>query len=130
MLTTCVSLTLVSLVTTGTELAYLSTDDEVKKMAAGQAYKLFDNMKGAFSEEYTFGQKADAVGDYARALIIDPVNLVSLGFGKLITGGATKVAAQLAKETVKKLVKDSAINQGLGKKAAKGVLTKDYASRS
>jgi len=111
-------------ITTGTELAYLSTDDETKKMAAGQAYKLFDNMKGAFSEEYTFGQKADAVGDYARALIIDPVNLVSLGFGKLITGGATKVAAQLAKETVKKLVKDSAIKKGLGKKATEGVLTK------
>ena len=27
-------------VTTGTELAYLSTDDETKKIAAGQAYKL------------------------------------------------------------------------------------------
>jgi len=106
-------------ITTGTELAYLSTDDEVKKMAAGQAYKLFDNMKGAFSEEYTFGQKADAVGDYARALIVDPVNLVSLGFGKLITGGATKVAAQLAKETVKKLVSES-----VSKKATKGVITK------
>ena len=106
-------------ITTGTELAYLSTDDEVKKMAAGQAYKLFDNMKGAFSEEYTFGQKADAVGDYARALIVDPINLVSLGFGKLITGGATKVAAQLAKETVKKLVAES-----VGKKAAKGAITK------
>ena len=111
-------------VTTATELAYLSTDDEVKKMSAGQAYTLFDNMKGAFSEEYTLGQKADAVGDYARALIVDPINLVSLGFGKLITGGATKIAAQLAKETVKKLVKDSAIKKGLGKKGAEGVLTK------
>jgi len=106
-------------VTTGTELAYLSTDDETKKIAAGQAYKLFDNMKGAFSEEYTFAQKADAVYDYGRALVVDPINLVSLGFGKLITGGATKVAAQLAKETVKKLVTES-----LGKKAAKGTLTK------
>jgi len=106
-------------VTTGTELAYLSTDNEVKKLAAGEAYKLFDNMKGAFSEEYTFGQKADAVYDYGRALIVDPINIVSLGFGKLITGGATKVAAQLAKETVKKLVTES-----VSKKATKGVITK------
>ena len=106
-------------VTTGTELAYLSTDNEVKKLAAGEAYKLFDNMKGAFSEEYTFGQKADAVYDYGRALIVDPINIVSLGFGKLITGGATKVAAQLAKETVKKLVTES-----VSKKAAKGAITK------
>jgi len=59
------------------------------------------------------------VYDYGRALIVDPVNLVSLGFGKLITGGATKVAAQLAKETVKKLVTES-----LGKQAVKGTLTK------
>jgi len=109
-------------VTTGTELAYLSTDNETKKIAAGQAYALFDNMKGAFSEEYTFGQKADAVGDYALALVVDPVNLVSLGFGKLITGGATKVAAQLAKETVKKLVGE--YTTSLGKKAVGGTLTK------
>ena len=106
-------------ITTVTELAYLnSTEDKAKKIGAGQAYNLFDNMKGAFSEEYTFGQKADAVGDYARALVIDPVNLVSLGFGKLITGGATKVAAQLAKETVKTLVAKE-----LGKKTIKGVLS-------
>ena len=106
-------------VVTATELAYLSTDDEAKKLGAGQAYKLFDNMKGAFSEDYTFAQKADAVYDYGRALIVDPINLVSLGFGKLITGGATKVAAQLAKETVKKLVKEEAKKKGI-----KGALTK------
>tara|TARA_R110000823_G_scaffold315561_1_gene448138 strand:- start:48 stop:3665 length:3618 start_codon:yes stop_codon:yes gene_type:complete len=109
-------------VTTGTELAYLNTDNETKKIAAGQAYALFDNMKGAFSEEYTFGQKADAVGDYARALIVDPINLVSLGFGKLIAGGATKVAAQIAKDTVKKLVGE--YTASLGKKAVGSTLTK------
>ena len=95
-------------VTTGTELAYFSTDDEAKKIAAGQAYKLFDSMKGAFSKEYTFAQKADAVYDYGRALVVDPINLVSLGFGKLVSGGATKIAAGLAKETVKKLVTEAA----------------------
>ena len=104
---------------TATELSYLSTDDLSKKLGAGQAYKLFDNLKGAFSEEYTIGQKADAVGDYARGLIVDPINLVSLGVGKLITGGATRVAAQLAKETVKNLVKAEAKKRGI-----KGALTK------
>ena len=92
-------------VTTGTELAYLNKAEEGTKLAAGQAYQLFDNMKGAFSEEYSFAQKADAVGDYARALVVDPVNVLSLGFGKLITGGATKVAATLAKDAVIKEVK-------------------------
>ena len=92
-------------VTTGTELAYLNKAEEANKLAAGQAYQLFDNMKGAFSKEYSFAQKADAVGDYARALVVDPVNVLSLGFGKLITGGATKVAATLAKDAVIKEVK-------------------------
>ena len=93
-------------ITTGTELAHLYQAEEGEKLAAGQAYQLFDNMKGAFSKEYSFTQKADAVGDYARALIIDPVNVLSLGFGKLITGGATKVAAKLAKDAVIKEVKE------------------------
>ena len=92
-------------VTTGTELAYLNKAEEANKLAAGQAYQLFDNMKGAFSKEYSFAQKADAVGDYARALVVDPINVLSLGFGKLITGGATKVAATLAKDAVIKQVK-------------------------
>jgi len=106
-------------VTTGTELAYLNKAEEANKLAAGQAYQLFDNMKGAFSEEYSFAQKADAVGDYARALIVDPVNVLSLGFGKLITGGATKVAATLAKDAVIKQVK-----QELGKKVLKNAASK------
>jgi hypothetical protein len=106
-------------VTTGTELAYLNKAEEANKLAAGQAYQLFDNMKGAFSEEYSFAQKADAVGDYARALVVDPVNVLSLGFGKLITGGATKVAATLAKDAVIKQVK-----QELGKKVLKNAASK------
>jgi hypothetical protein len=100
-------------VTTGTELAYLNKAEEANKLAAGQAYQLFDNMKGAFSEEYSFAQKADAVGDYARALIVDPVNVLSLGFGKLITGGATKVAANLAKDAVIKQVKKELTKKGI-----------------
>ena len=91
-------------ITTVSELAYLNKANEVRKQGAGQAYTIFDNMKGAFSEEYTFGQKADAVVDYARALILDPINIVSLGVGKLVSGGATKAAAQLAKEGVKQAI--------------------------
>ena len=100
-------------VTTGTELAYLNKAEEANKLAAGQAYQLFDNMKGAFSEEYSFAQKADAVGDYARALVVDPINVLSLGFGKLITGGATKVAATLAKDAVIKQVKKELTKKGI-----------------
>ena len=44
-------------VTTGTELAYLNKAEEANKLAAGQAYQLFDNMKGAFYEEYSFAKR-------------------------------------------------------------------------
>lgn len=102
-------------VTTLGELSYLNSTTDINKSGAGQAYTLFDNMNNAFSSEYTLGQKADAVGDYARALIVDPVNILSLGIGKLITGGATKAAATLAKQAIK---------ETLVKEFGKGVLKK------
>jgi hypothetical protein len=54
-------------------------------------------MSGAFSKDRTLGEKADAVYDYARAMIIDPVNIVSLGVGKLFAQGSSKLAVQGAK---------------------------------
>ena len=57
-------------------------------------------MKGSFSGG-TVGQKLDSVYDYGMALIVDPVNLVSFGVGKLATGGGgSKVAAGAAKEAL------------------------------
>ena len=35
------------------------------------------------------------VGDYARTTLIDPVNLVGFGIGKLFTGAGSKSAAKL-----------------------------------
>lgn len=105
-------------VTTASELAFLNSAKDRTKYSAGQAYKLFDNMKGAFSEDYDALQKADAVYDYGRALIVDPLNIVSLGVGKLLTGGATRAAAVAAKEGVKQMVLKE-----LGENALKGTLT-------
>jgi hypothetical protein len=102
-------------VVVGTELAWLnSKEDKLDRMAAGNAYKLFDGMKNAFSGDYTMLDKADAVYDYGRALIVDPVNLLSLGVGKLVSGGLSKAAAQTAKEAVRQ-----AIKKELGEKALK-----------
>ena len=81
------------------EASYLSKADDQEKVIALNSYKLFDNMKGAFSGG-TAAQKLDSVYDYGMALIADPVNLVSFGVGKLATGGASKVAAEAAKEAL------------------------------
>jgi hypothetical protein len=90
-----------SVVTLG-EMAYLKNAKDNEKAAAAAAYSTFDSMKGAFAEGTSGMEKLDAVYDYGRALIVDPINLVSLGIGKLLTGGATKAAVQVAKEAVKK----------------------------
>ena len=84
------------------ELTYLNTGDTDQKLAlrrkkAADAYKLFDSLGGAFSEDRTFGEKADAVYDYARAAIIDPVNIISLGFGKAFGFATSKAAVAGAK---------------------------------
>lgn len=112
-------------VVTATELAWLnSKDNDVDRMSAGNAYQLFDNMKGAFSEEYDFLDKADAVYDYGRALIVDPLNVVSLGVGKLLTGGATKAAAVAAKEGVRRAIVKELGQEALTKTASEAVKAK------
>jgi hypothetical protein len=87
---------------TATELSYLNKGDgpslAKRRKIAGDAYNVFDSLDGAFSKDRTLGEKADAVGDYARALIVDPVNILSLGVGKLFASGATKAATQIAKK--------------------------------
>lgn len=113
-------------VTTLQELAHLNRGDgpqlDARRQIAGKAYSLFDSMQGVFGDERSsFGDKADAVYDYARALIVDPVNVVSLGVGKLAASGATKAAGKIAQEAAKRAaelaVKDAA-TKGLTSKVA------------
>ena len=105
-------------VTTLGELSYLNAakrDENSERLnTAASAYQLFDNMKGAFAEGTTGMQKLDAVYDYGRALIWDPVNLVSFGIGKLAAQGGLKVVNQ----SIKQMALESAKNI-LGTRALK-----------
>ena len=97
-------------VTTLQELAHLNRGDgselDARRLKAGKAYSLFDSMQGVFGDERSsFGDKADAVYDYARALIVDPINVVSLGVGKLAATSATKAAGKVAQEAAKQAAK-------------------------
>ena len=106
-------------VVTVTELSYLNKGDgpslAKRRKIAGDAYNVFDSLDGAFSKDRTLGEKADAVGDYARALIVDPVNILSLGVGKLFASGATKAATQIAKKAA--IEAAEAASKSLGVKA-------------
>jgi len=82
------------------ETAYLYKADDESKVVANNSYRLFENMKGAFSEGSTTAEKLDAVGDYTRGLVLDPVNVIGLGVGKLISGGATKAASKATQKGV------------------------------
>ena len=82
-----------------TEASYLNEADDAKKMAAFNAYKLWDNSKGAF-DGGTGAQKLDNVLDYARSLIADPINLVGFGAGKLAAGSAAKITAEASKKAL------------------------------
>ena len=120
-----------SVVTVG-ELSYLNKGNEQalarRRRLAGDAYNLFDSLGGAFSEGRTVGEKADAVYDYARALVIDPVNILSLGIGKLAASGATKAASQdkIAQEArkayTKNIVNDTGYKTALNKALNKEVV--------
>ena len=105
----------------GQELAHLysgDTDEEKasRRTKATNAYKLFDSLGNAFGSDRTLGEKADAVYDYGRALIWDPVNLVSLGVGKLFAKGASKGAVELLKFQAKEA--GEAAVKALGKGAS------------
>ena len=80
------------------EVAFLnSLEDDSEELAnVGKAYELFENMAGVFSGETTAGERLEAVGDYARTTLADPVNLIGFGIGKLFTGTGSKAAAKLA----------------------------------
>ena len=86
---------------------------DTRRGVAAEAYDLWDSLDGAFTGT-TVGQKLDAVGDYARSIILDPVNIVSLGFGKAGAAVATRTSTVALKELAK----------AAGEAAAKGVTGK------
>ena len=108
------------------EMNYLYRGDSDKELeqrrgTAAEAYDLWDSLGGAFNENTTAGEKLDAVGDYARSIILDPVNAVSLGVGKLAATAATKTSTLALKEVARaagKAAAKNAVTKGASKKVA------------
>lgn len=113
-------------VVTVNELLALKQSEKEDLRTAGEAYDLFDRLEGVFSEDYTWGETFEGLGSYARAVIVDPTNLVGLGLGRAISGAGTKTAAfamkQVAKEAAEKTLK-SKLTKQVGKKTAQKILT-------
>jgi hypothetical protein len=100
-------------VRTVNEISYLNeiNDDEEKMARAGQAYEIFNGMQTVFGET-SWSEKAEIVLDYTRSAVLDPVNVLSLGAGKVATGGGFKLGSQMALISAKQAYK-KAINKGL-----------------
>ena len=118
-------------VRTVNEVAFLnSLEDNSPELAnVGKAYELFENMAGVFSGETTAGEKAEAVGDYLRTTVADPVNLVGFGIGKLFTGVGSKSAAKLAQKSAIMSYRRSlqrGVAQEAAEKAANKVFTETF----
>lgn len=91
---------------------------EERRNKASSAYELWDSLGGAFGSQNTGMQKIDAVADYARSLIADPVNIVSLGVGKGVAAAASK-GSSTALKVLAKTGADAAVKTA-AKRGVKG----------
>lgn len=74
-------------------------DDPSRLLKAGKAYAIFEGMEGLTGEGVTWGELGEGVKDYTSSVILDPINFVSMGLGKLF-GGTTIRAGGKAVETI------------------------------
>ena len=121
-----------SVVTLG-ELFSLQKADEETLAIAANAYDTFDRFEGVFSDDYTWGEMFGGLGTYARAVIVDPTNLLGLGVGRLIAGGSSKAGTvalkAVAQEAAEKQMKKTLVKK-LGAKGTKDVITKQAAGEA
>lgn len=94
------------------ELSRLKQLDDDQLSTVGQAYGIFNNMSGLFSEDTTFRERVGGIVDYARSAILDPANVLSFGAGKVATIGGGKIAARAAQQAAMKAAKKGGIEAG------------------
>lgn len=116
------SLTALQTVTVANESVYGIAANDMTRAKLGAGYKLFTQMDNAFTGEGTWPEMFDATGDYLRAGLHDPSLLFGIGFGRLLSVGATKATGlalrTLAQTAYKKLLK-AQLAKGVALPAAK-----------
>ena len=112
------------------EITYLNEvgDDEARLNNAGKAYTIYDAMQGVFGDT-TAGEKAEVVGDFARSAILDPINILSLGIGKVVTGTGFKAGSRVAYLAAKRAYTKK-IAQGATKDVANNVAQRVFRAQT
>ena len=104
----------------------LANDDERSKMGAG--YYLMSRMDNAFVGRGSWREMGDAMWDYTRGAIHDPLNLVTFGLGKILFGTGQKLAAEGVKRTSLAFYKNQ-LSKGVAPEIARQKLVKSLASK-
>lgn len=99
-------------------LREISGDDEAM-VKTGQAYQIYEDMAGIFSEEATWSETMEGLKDYTMGAILDPINLVGFGIGKIAAGGGLRLATQAAKQQALKAMAKKAAEKGASKASIK-----------
>ena len=106
-------------------------EDDGRLLKAGKAYAIFEGMEGLTGEGVTWGEMGAGVGDYTKSVILDPINFVTMGVGKLFGGTAiragTKAVEKIAMREVSKQLAAGASREA-AKKAGTEVLRKAAAN--
>ena len=88
------------------EVDYIAgiSGDKEKLKNAGVAYTVYENMAGITSDEYGWGELAQSSWDVTRGVILDPLNMFTLGMGKIASGLTAKVGTQLINKHLTKQI--------------------------
>lgn len=109
-------------VSTARNLSVINSLSEEDRVKVGRGFDLFNQLPNIFSEENTWAQTAEGVGDYAKAVLADPINLVSFGIGKAFAAGGaragTEVARRMAMEAYRRALARGATEEVAQKAAA------------
>lgn len=99
----------------GRQIATASVATDAEKAAMLESARLFERLEGVNSKDYTWGETLTGYYDYARTLILDPVNLVGGVVGKAAGTASTKASTIALRETLKAGWKKHAAKEGAKK---------------
>ena len=109
-------------VTVANEIGFTLNKDDETRRKLGAGYLLFDSMDNAITGEGSWSEMADAIWDYGKGVVYDPTTLATLGIGKAMSSGATKVSSALVRQQLVELAKKGIT----GKMAAGAIKTAPY----
>ena len=111
-----------NIISTAGEVRFISNASDEDKVAARDAYQIYDQLGNVFVNDGFFGA-VDGIWDYVSSAATDPSNYIGL-----LTGGAAKAGAFGGSAAAKQLVKKAAAEAG--RRALKNGATRAAAEKA